>query len=76
MIGENYLFIVIKFWEKLNWVRNRVLRFDGLMVCKENPGLRPEGPAFIVLKRAGVLNHQTLCHQDLIQPTINPMFRQ
>jgi hypothetical protein len=43
MIGENYLFIVIKFWEKLNWVRNRVLRFDGLMVCKENPGPAPKG---------------------------------
>jgi hypothetical protein len=46
MIGENYLFIVIKFWEKLNWVRNRVLRFDGLMVLQRKiPGC-PEGPSF------------------------------
>jgi hypothetical protein len=43
MIGENYLSIVIKFWEKLNWVRNKVLRFDGLMVCKEKSRGAPKG---------------------------------
>jgi hypothetical protein len=43
MIGENYLFIVIKFWEKLNWVRNRVLRFDGLINLQKKSRGAPKG---------------------------------
>jgi hypothetical protein len=44
MIGEKYSFIVIKFWEKLNWVRNKVLRFDGLINLQRKIPGGPEGP--------------------------------